>query len=351
MVTGIMTDWRIIYGDCLQVMPSLPDSSVGLICTDPPYYRVKNEPWDRQWDSPEGFLEWFGLLCAEWQRVLKPNGSLYVFASPKMAARVECKVSEFFEVLNRIVWRKHDGTYNEGGLWSRADKDILRRYFEQKEEIVFAEHCGADNMAKGEAGYGAKCDEVARSVFGAYITAIRNEYGLTMKELTAAIGAHGAVNHGGACSNWESGYNLPTREQYNRLRIAFPGCFGRDHEDLEAEYETLRAEYESLRRPFAVTADVPYTDVWDFPTVKPYAGKHPCEKPEALLSHIIKTSSRLGDIVLDCFTGSGSAGCAAVKHGREFIGIELSEHWCQRSEERIRETENPAQLTLEEQPE
>ena len=60
-----MSDWQIIEGDCLQVMPTLPDNGVNLICTDPPYFRVKNEPWDRQWDSPEGFLEWFGLLCNE----------------------------------------------------------------------------------------------------------------------------------------------------------------------------------------------------------------------------------------------------------------------------------------------
>jgi len=101
-----MTDWpptdiewmwsdeanAVACGDCLSVMPQLPESSVDLILTDPPYYKVKGEAWDRQWATPEKFLAWVGQLCAQWYRLLKPNGSLYVFASPKMAARVECVV-------------------------------------------------------------------------------------------------------------------------------------------------------------------------------------------------------------------------------------------------------------------
>ena len=52
-------------GDCLDVMRGMADNSVNLIVTDPPYYKVKGEAWDRQWDSPEGFLSWVRDLCAE----------------------------------------------------------------------------------------------------------------------------------------------------------------------------------------------------------------------------------------------------------------------------------------------
>jgi site-specific DNA-methyltransferase (adenine-specific) len=68
-------------GDALDVLRSLPDSSVNLVVTDPPYFKVKAEWWDRQWEKPAGFLAWMGQLVDEWRRVLKPNGSLYVFAS------------------------------------------------------------------------------------------------------------------------------------------------------------------------------------------------------------------------------------------------------------------------------
>ena len=79
---------KLIYGECLEEMRLMPDNSVDLICTDPPYFKVKGEYWDNQWDTSEGFIEWIGELCEQSQRLLKPNGSIYVFASPKMSARV-----------------------------------------------------------------------------------------------------------------------------------------------------------------------------------------------------------------------------------------------------------------------
>lgn len=86
-----------------------------------------------------------------------------------------------------------------------------------------------------------------------------------------------------------------------------------------------------------MTADVPYTDVWDFPTVQAYPGKHPCEKPQALLRHIIEASSKPGAVVLDAFMGSGATGVACKALGRQFIGIELSDHWCEVARRNIAE--------------
>ena len=101
----------LIHGDCLKVMSRLEAGSVDLILTDPPYFKVKNEAWDRQWDKPAVFLEWMGGVLNEFYRILKPNGSLYIFASPQMSARVECKVAETFNVLNHIVWNKPSGRH------------------------------------------------------------------------------------------------------------------------------------------------------------------------------------------------------------------------------------------------
>ena len=38
--------------------------------------------------------------------MLRPNGSLYLFASPQMAARVECLIGTRFAVINRITWQR-----------------------------------------------------------------------------------------------------------------------------------------------------------------------------------------------------------------------------------------------------
>ena len=51
---------------------------------------------------------------------------------------------------------------------------------------------------------------------------------------------------------------------------------------------------------------------------------YPTQKPEKLLERIIKASTNTGDIVFDCFMGSGTTGKIAVLANREFIGIEIS---------------------------
>lgn len=54
-------------------------------------------------------------------------------------------------------------------------------------------------------------------------------------------------------------------------------------------------------------------------------GKHPTQKPIALMEHFIKTLTNPGDLVVDPFMGSGSAGVAAISMGRRFTGIELDD--------------------------
>ena len=56
-------------------------------------------------------------------------------------------------------------------------------------------------------------------------------------------------------------------------------------------------------------------------------GKHPTQKPLKLLERILLASTNEGDVVLDPFSGSGSTGVAALKLGRKYIGIELSEEY------------------------
>ena len=330
----------IIQGDCLEEMKKLPPNSINLIYTDPPYFKVKNEPWDNQWENPAKFIDWIGQLCEEWQRILKPNGSLYVFASPKMAARVECKIGEYFNVLNRIAWRKNDGTANGGGLWSRADKDTLRTFFEQKEEIIFAEHFGSDNIAKGEAGYGAKCDELRGFVFEpirAYLDAEWKRAGLKPQDADTACNTKSvASRHYFSRSQWV----FPTESHYKELqqyanRGKEPEYLKREYEDLKREYEDLKREYEDLRRPFSVTAEVPYTDVWDFPTVQYHEGKHPCEKPIEMTRHIIAASSRPGALVLDCFGGSCKTADACIQLNRRYIIIEQNAEYCRQARKRV----------------
>ncbi len=56
-------------------------------------------------------------------------------------------------------------------------------------------------------------------------------------------------------------------------------------------------------------------------------GKHPTQKPEALLERIILASSNESDIVLDPFCGSATTGVAALRYNRKFVGIELEREY------------------------
>ena len=50
--------------------------------------------------------------------------------------------------------------------------------------------------------------------------------------------------------------------------------------------------------------------------------EHAAEKPVELMRHLIRLTTKKNDVVLDCFMGSGSTGCAAHLENRRFIGIE-----------------------------
>ena len=262
-------------------------------------------------------------------------------------------------MLNSVVWVK--GGAAGTGQWSRACKNDLRSFFPRTERIIFAEHHGADNIAKGEAGYIRKCDELRGFVFEplrAYLAGEMARAGHSLVSVNKAWQAWKGGN-GGMSSHWftTSQWVSPTAETTSgsatcSTTAAGNTCGGTTghlrRDEYLADYEDLRRDYEDLRRPFAVTAEDQYTDVWEFQTVPASPGKHVCEKPLPLMRHIIKASTKPGAVVLDCFAGSGSTGCAAVELGRDFIGIEKDELWAQRARARIAHHAAQGVLELEE---
>jgi len=331
----------IYHGRCEDILPTIEESSISLVETDPPYFKVKADWWDHQWDKPEAFLAWMGGLCEQWQRVLKPNGSLYVFASPQMAWGVEGEVRKRFNVLNRLTWRKVNSVlFDRGGPQDRACKDDLRSFFPQTETIIFAEQFGSDSMAKGEAGYVAKCDELHGFVFEPLRKYLAGEFDragmLTPAGKIAANVACGfSASAGGMASRHYFGssqWQMPTADHYAAMRNLLNAT---GDEYLKREYEELRREYEELRRPFYASENRPYTDVWDFKTVADHPGKHPCQKPLPMMEHIVETSTREGDTVLDCFGGSFRIAEACRSYGRKFIGVEADEKYCEAGAKRL----------------
>jgi DNA modification methylase len=64
-------------------------------------------------------------------------------------------------------------------------------------------------------------------------------------------------------------------------------------------------------------------------------GKHPTQKPIALLSEMVRILSNEGDVVYDPFMGSGSTGVASIINKRKFIGSEVNEEYCEISRSRM----------------
>lgn len=259
--------------DALELLQSLDDKSVDLILTDPPYYKLLKVSWDNQWKTKDDYLSWLGNIIKECQRVLKNNGSFYMFASPEMSWHVEGVVRKYFNVLNHIRWRDKES------MAKRVCKEELRRYLNNSEEIIFAEQFVASNVF-----------EPIRS----YLNESRKQSRLTHKKINALLGLSlkggGLSPHLFGTAQWI----LPTEQHYNILK---------QHMDLKP-YGEIKQEYEALRRTFKLTNDVPYNNTWHFKQTPAKKGRHPCQKPEELISHIINVSSNEGDLVVDMFCGS-----------------------------------------------
>ena len=108
----------------------------------------------------------------------------------------------------------------------------------------------------------------------------------------------------------------------------------------EADTKGYTFNYEVLK---AGNEDVQVRSDWTLPLctgeerLKGRDGKklHPTQKPEALLSRVILSSSKLDDLVLDPFSGTGTTGAVAKHLGRRFIGCEQDADYAKAAEKRI----------------
>ena len=317
----------LYHGDSLEILPTL-DIEARALLTDPPYFKVKNEPWDNQWKKPEQFLAWLGGFLDAAKPLVAANGSVWVFASPKMSARVELLVGERFNVLNNIRWWKAGGDNLR-----RVSMPTMRSFVSIWESIIFAEQYANE--------YGDASAAVRGTVFEPirqYLNDLRSAAGLTVSDVDAAWQAMRGTK-GEMAGHWfgKAQWAMPTQEHYSWL-VSVLGVDCR-------EYEDLRREYENLRRPFRIESRPLSEDIWRFHHVEKYPGKHPCEKPQDMLRHMIRCSTREGDTVLDPFAGSGSTLIAAKALGRKSVGIEMNEQYCEQIVKTL--ATQPEQLAFE----
>jgi site-specific DNA-methyltransferase (adenine-specific) len=258
-VTG--RGYKLILGDCLDVLPRWPAESVDMIFADPPY-RVSNDGFTchagravsvnkGEWDRSMGFEQDFGFH-KQWieacRRVLKPNGTIWISGTYHSIYACGYALQLLgYHILNDICWFKPN-----------ASPNLSCRYFTASHETVIW----------------ARKDKKAKHTFN-----------------------------------------------YEEMRE------GRFPDD------PLKKPGKQMRSVWAISTPRPEEKRF---------GKHPTQKPVALLDRIIRASTHPGEIVADPFMGSGTTGVAALPLRRRFVGIEKEENYFELAVKRIRYQEgNP----------
>jgi modification methylase len=144
---------RILDGDCITAMRSLPDASVDMVFADPPYNlqlggdlnrpdgsRVDavTDDWDR-FDSFATYDSFTRAWLTEARRVLKPDGSLWVIGSYHNIYRVGSILQDLgFWILNDIVWRKANPMPNfKGTRFTNAHETLIWASQGEKSRYTF----------------------------------------------------------------------------------------------------------------------------------------------------------------------------------------------------------------------
>lgn len=101
---------RIVLSDCIEGLRRLPDASADLIVVDPPYNLEKDfGPWNEKKRKKE-WLPWCKTWIEECQRILKPNGSIFVYGIHHHLCWLQCYLYELGLVYRRqIIWYYENG--------------------------------------------------------------------------------------------------------------------------------------------------------------------------------------------------------------------------------------------------
>lgn len=324
---------KLYKGDCLEIMPKLPEKSVDLILCDLPYGVT-----ECKWDSVIPFEP----LWAEYKRVLKMGGTAVLFGNqPFTSQLINSNLNDFLHIW---YWKKN---YATGHLLAKYQP--LRNI---EEICVF--RCNSPT----------KNNEGLHENLRKYFFDELKKSGLKRKDIDKILNCKMSSHYFTRGQQFE----IPSEEKYKTLQ-AETGFFQRPFEDIRAEYlgEKSKSSNQHTYNPQGVT-DMEKPRLKNeknagniYAGVKPKIYKqtktgypknlleikgvtvdknrlHPTQKPVELLEYLIKTYSNEGETVLDNCMGSGSTGVACKNTNRNFIGIELDEKYfniaCNRLEER-----------------
>ena len=129
---------ELIQGDCLEKMKDIPDGSIDLILTDPPYgmsFQSNYRKYKYDNIKNDNNLDWLDDFSNQWHRVASNNSAHYVFCSFHNIDKFKIALEKFFTIKNILVWEK-----NNTGMGD------LKGDFAPKTEFILFLHKGHRNI-------------------------------------------------------------------------------------------------------------------------------------------------------------------------------------------------------------
>jgi site-specific DNA-methyltransferase (adenine-specific) len=265
-----------IMGDCFSELDRVADKSIQTVCIDPPYNIGKDT-----WDKIDNYIEWLTSVVVKLQSKMKDNGSMFIFHNDMeqiAELMISIKSNSKLVFKQMIVWNKRfENSSKKGFLDGFIVKNVLHNWNKMAEYILYYTFDNTWKLAQAR-----KEKNVAQMTISREI--LSKTGGLT-----------------GWYSNLETGKNLPTHETI----VPITKHLGITFDDLVPKYKNLKKDH----------------SVWNYDMAK-RCDIHVTPKPSDLLKNILLHTTDPGDIVLDCFAGSGSIAEACLKTNRKCIMIE-----------------------------
>lgn len=269
---------KIINADCIEVMKHIPDNSIDMIITDPPY-AVRDDVEDgiSEQDKIIFFMQWLSIAR-------KKTDTILMFSSVKHINWLLPLCNQLFEYDRVLIWSKPEGSQLGG-----SGRDGI--FFSYEPILVFK-----------PIKYNPKILEIANDI---------KKFRESKKLSKGAIDIITRGKRTGLCYRWEEACCLPSEEQLQILKttIEFPQSI---IENINKNRNLLSSGCKEFDVLIHRTKNSPI---------------HPFEKPLEIMKKLVNLYSKEGQIILDPFCGSGTTIDACLQTNRKFIGIEKNKKY------------------------
>ena len=330
--------WRnlLVWGDNLLALRELLADQQGpnrfgtrgkikLIYIDPPFATRQDFMKDKEKayrDKVLGaqFIEFLRKRLILLREILADDGCIYVHLDTKKGHYVKAVLDELFEEENfrsEIVW-KRTSARSDAVSWGPIHDTLL--FYSKSERYIWNnifQNYDAKYLKSKYTGY----DERGRyRTDNLTATGLRNGYsGKSWRGLDPAeFGGHWKVNKAAVESLVE---NLVAAKMTTQQKLDLLDENGFIYWPAKTGDRSGRPQFKKYLGSGVAIQDI-ITDISPINSQAEERVNYPTQKPEELLERIIQASSNEGDIVLDCFSGSGTTSAVAEKLGRRWVAMD-----------------------------